>query len=220
MGTSAMWTTERPVPNPSPELPSFVLLSGEGQVVLSGATKEHLREIDDRIEQLVKSKSRPPKDLPRDLGKAWVECNEGNFAKAHEIASKAKAESGEDGIKREAAERILETVRQRLDSRFKRIRWMLDNGYPIEAGEMTEELKKGVKGLLEREELIAKIEAELATEEMKVEIAAEKELARIEKKLFEEPEVRFVKQLQKLIEKYPNTKTALRASKLAKVAAI
>ena len=219
-GTEVMWTTEQPTQLPEHDLPSFVLLTGDGEMVLSGETKEHLRDIEDQLESMLRDQRKPPKDLPKELGKAWVECNEGNFAKAQEIALDVLEESAQDGLKREAAERMLDTIRVRLDTRFKRMRWMMDNGYPIEATEMAKGLKKGIKGMTQRELDLKAVEQELDTPEMKLELEAQKALARIERRLYEDPHVRYVKQLKAIVEKYPTTKTAVRASKLAKVAAI
>jgi hypothetical protein len=54
---------------------------------------------------------------------------------------------------------------------------------------------------------------------MKLELEAQKALQKIERKVFEDPDVRWVKSLQRIVEKYPRTKTAERAKKLAKIAA-
>ncbi|MEM7305118.1 MAG: hypothetical protein AAF682_00540 [Planctomycetota bacterium] len=218
MGSPAMWTTERPVRTEEVEIPSFVLLSTEGEVALKGLTDEHQSSLDDAVGGLIRSK--PPKELPRGLNRAWTECNDGNYAKAHDIASKFVEDERDDGVKRAAGERVLKMIRERLDSRFQRVGWMMDNGYPIEAMEMLDELRKGVKGMAKREEAIRTIEQRLATPEMKLEVEAQKALAKVEKKLYEDPSVRYVKQLQKIVEKYPRTKSAERASKLVKVAGI
>ena len=111
-------------------------------------------------------------------------------------------------------------IRERLDQKLKQVRWMLGNGYPIEAGEAVERLSKSIKGWPERESQLAGLSQELETPEMQLELEAQKALQKIERKVFEDPDVRWVKHLQKIVEKYPRTKTAERAQKLAKIAAV
>ena len=187
LGGPAMWTTERPVDLPASEVPSFVLLSPRGEISLQGKTQDHLREIDDELGQLIRSSGKPPKDLSKELGRAWVACNEGDFVKAKEIADKSLEDASDDGVKRAEAQRILKMIAERIESQLKRVRWLMDHGYPIEATEMIESLKKGLKGMAEHEAAIKKLEERLETPEMKLELEAQKALAKIEKKIYEEP---------------------------------
>ena len=55
---------------------------------------------------------------------------------------------------------------------------------------------------------------------MKIEREAQKALQRVEKKLFRDPDVKWVSHLQKVVEKDPRTKTSERAKQLAKFASI
>ena len=220
LNTGAMWTTEQPVKRETHDVPYFVLLDAQGFVAMEGIASDQRRELEQKVEDLVRETAKGPKDLPRELAKAIVEAGDGNFAKARQIAQGAIEDAGEDALKREEAKRVLATVEERLEQRLKRARWMLDNGYPIEATDALGKLAKGVKGWEEPETRVAGMTAELDTEEMKTEIEAQKALQKIEKKLFEDPDVRQVKQLQKVIEKFPRTKTAERAKMLAKIAAI
>lgn len=218
--TSTMWTTERPVPRATSDLPYFVLLDAEGKVVKEGVAAERDRELDQAVAQLVKETAKGPRELSRELAKAITECNEGNYAKARDLAQHEVVAAGDDGVKAQEAKRVLATIETRLEQRLKRTRWMLDNGYPIEATDALAALAKGLKGWSKPELQVAEMTAELDTPEMKLELDAQRELQKIEKKLFEDPDVRWVKQLQKVVEKYPRTKTAERAKQLAKIASI
>jgi thiol-disulfide isomerase/thioredoxin len=219
--TGTMWTTENPVPRDAYDLPYYVLLDAEGQVVTEGvAVGERDRDLDQAVAQVVKETAKGPRELTRELAKAVTESSDGNFAKAREIALAEVTAAGDDGIRVQEAKRVLATVEERLDQRLKRTRWMLDNGYPIEATDALDALAKGVKGWVDPEARVGEMTLELGTDEMKVELEAQKALQKIEKKLFEDPDVRWVKQLQKIVERYPRTKTADRAKQLAKIASI
>ena len=220
LGSEVMWTTEQPVRRESSEVPYFALLSPEGVIVDEGISTESTSKLDDAIGQLVKNTSKAPRELPRELGKAVIELNAGNYGKARAMAQKAMAAAGDDGVKLNEAKRVLDMVSARLDVRVKRIRWMLDSGYPIEAGDLLNKLEKSIKGWEEREKQMADLLDELDTPEMKLEIEAEKALKKIEHKLFADPDVRWVKNLQRIVEKYPRTKTAERAKQLAKIVSI
>jgi thiol-disulfide isomerase/thioredoxin len=220
LATSAMWTTEHPVTRETKDVPYFMLLDAQGEIAMEGIASEQRRELEQKLEELVKDAAKGPRELSRDLAKAITEANDGNFTKARDIAGAAVEEAGEDTVKLQEAKRVLSTVEERLEQRLKRARWMLDNGYPIEATDSLSRLAKGVKGWPEPEVRVADMNAELETPEMKLEVEAQKALQKIEKKLFVEPDVRLVKQLQKIVEKYPRTKTAERAKQLAKIASI
>jgi thiol-disulfide isomerase/thioredoxin len=221
LGSRAMWTTELPLVREGKDVPYFALLSAEGDIVLEGIATERASEIETSLDQLVKDGEKAPREVSRELAKALAESSEGNFARAHELALKELEEAGpEGGAKAQEAKRVLEQIDERLDLKVKQLRWMLENGYPIEAGEAILKLGKSLKGWQERENQLAGFAEELETPEMKLELEAQKALQKIERKVFEDPDVRWVKNLQRIVEKYPRTKTAERAKKLAKIAAI
>jgi hypothetical protein len=218
--TSTMWTSESPVKRESRDVPYFVLLDAQGEIAMEGIASEQRRELEQTVGDLVKETAKGPRELSRELAKAITEANDGNFTKAREIAQAAVDEAGDDTVKLQEARQVLASVEERLEQRLKRARWMLDNGYPIEATDALAKLAKGVKGWEEPEQRATDMTAELETPEMKFELEAQKALQKIEKKMFEDPDVRLVKQLQKIVEKYPRTKTAERAKQLAKIASI
>lgn len=220
LGTPAMWTTEQPIERQGNNVPYFALLSSDGEIVLEGIATERTAEIESSLDQLVKEGERVPREVSRELAKALAESGEGNYARAREIALRELEDAVGDGFRTQDAKRVLAQIEERLDQKVKQLRWMLDNGYPIEAGEAVLKLGKSVKGWPEREIQLAGFALELETPEMKLELEAQKALQKIERKVFEDPDVRWVKSLQKIVEKYPRTKTAERAQKLAKIAAI
>ena len=220
LGSPAMWTTELPLRREGNDTPYFALLSAEGEIVLEGVTTERATEIETSVAELVKDGEKVPRETSRELAKALAESGEGNFARARELALKELDAAGEDAAKAQDAKHVIAQIEERLDLKVKQARWMLENGYPIEAGEAIDKLGKSVKGWEERENQLAGFAEELATPEMKLELEAQKALQKIERKVFEDPDVRWVKSLQRIVEKYPRTKTAERAKKLAKIAAI
>jgi hypothetical protein len=80
-----------------------------------------------------------------------AESGEGNFARARELALKELDAAGEDAAKAQDAKHVIAQIEERLDLKVKQARWMLENGYPIEAGEAIDKLGKSVKGWEERE---------------------------------------------------------------------
>ena len=220
LGTQAMWTTEQPIEREGNNVPWFALLSSDGDIVLEGIATERTAEIESSLAQLVKEGEKAPSELSRELAKALAESADGNHARAREVAQRELEAAAGDGYRTQEAKRVLAQIEERLDQKVKQVRWLLDNGYPIEAGEAVDKLGKGVKGWPEREVQLAGFAQELDTPGMKLELEAQKALQKIERKVFEDPDVRWVKNLQKIVEKYPRTKTAERAQKLAKIAAI
>lgn len=221
LGGNAMWTTESPFRLSTQGLPKFALLSSEGEIVLEGYTTMRKSDIDDTVEELVKARRKGPRDLPRNLAKALSEANQGNYAKAMELAEKAVADAVDDDHELAQAKEIQAEIERRVKAELERAAWLLENGYPLEGKELIETLRKGLKGLADYESQAEGLSRRLETPEMKLELEAGKQLARIEKKLYSSgPDAKYVKSLRKLVERYPGTKIGERASELAKIAAI
>jgi thiol-disulfide isomerase/thioredoxin len=218
--TGAMWTTEQPLERQELDAPYFVLLTASGEIALEGVATERVGELDKMLESLLKEGEKAPAGGGREIARAMQELGDGNFARALELAQREYEAAGEDSLKAYEAERVLELIEERLDLKIRQVRWMLDNGYPLEASEEIEKLGKAIKGLAGREAELVDLAAMLETPELKLEAEAQRALVKIERKMFEEPDARWVKSLQKIVEKYPRTKTAERAKKLAKIAAI
>jgi len=221
LGGRAMWTTERPFNLGLTGIPNFGLIAPDGEMVLSGYTLQHTSEIEERIEEMVKSANKPSKDLPKDVGKALVDANKGAYAKALEALDDVLADEKAAEDHAAAQEARAEVVR-RVESQLRRADWLLSNGYPLEGEELVDDLAKGLKGPKGIDlgaEKLAAFESRLASDEMKAELSAAKSLAKLEEKLFEDgPDEKAQSKLFKLAEKHAGTKVAERATELAKIA--
>ena len=81
-GSSAMWTTERPMVTGARGIPNFVLLSPEGEVVMMGNPMAMHGEIEEYLENFKRQRGRAPDSLPKDLRKAHKALSKGDYADA------------------------------------------------------------------------------------------------------------------------------------------
>ena len=210
LGTSAMWTTERPVRSTSRGLPSCVVLDADGKVALTG----HPGSLHKQIEELIKqaARPRPPEDLPRELRDAWKDMVRGELADAHAAATRV-AEREDDDTIRAAATALAKEVLGRADRRARRIASMVQDGAFLAARELAEELEDALDGL-ESGKLAAEWIERLDSDEFEAEIDAEKDLARVRAALFEKgPDPRYARALRKVAEDHPGTKAARTAQR-------
>lgn len=219
MGSDAMWTNERPFSLGIRGIPQFALLGPTGEIVLSGHNSALQSQMDDAIEDLVKSLRKGPDGLPRAVAKAWAEMGKGKYGKALEKAEELLAEGGDDEVV-EAAGELRDMLTARVKSRLERIDWMIANGHPLDAKEQLASLEDAVDGRFGIEEELAALEARFASDELAAELKAGKDLARIEKKLFDDPDEKHLKSLEKLIAEHSGTKVAERAKELLKVSRV
>ena len=213
LGGRSIWTTERPFSLGIRGIPQFALLSPEGEIVLSGHNSALQGEMEDRIEDMVKSLKKGPASLPKKVAKAWAEMAKGGYAKSLAAAEKivADAKSDEDVA---GAKQLIATLDERVGARVERIRWMLDNGYPLIAAEQLKDLSKGTGDRFDVAADLSEMEATLASDEFKQELKAAQELTKIEQKLFEDPDAKHLKKLTKFLEQHGSTKVAKRAEQL------
>lgn len=216
LGTQAMWTSERPFSTGSRGLPSFALVSSNGEILLKGNPLAVKKELEEAIKSEIARSRKAPDSVPRSLKGAWTDFAKGKYAKALAAARKAIASGGEDA---ESAEETLEVFERRLDSRIRRISWMIENGRYLDALDRLETLGKAIRGAEEYESRIEELRSQLKSSELAPEIAAAKTLARIEKKLHAEgPEPRIIKELEKFAGRKAGTKAAERARRLVALA--
>ncbi len=218
MGTQAMWTVERPMDPKGSGLPAFALLDVEGNVLLEGNPLEQKKAIEEAIAEQVKKATAAPAGTPPQLAKAWA-----RFAKGDVAAALAECDKlGTDVMLNEPAKVLRATMVERTQARIARGRWMLANGYLVEASAHFADLAKDVKGATELETEVAgelvrlqKPDAPLAAE-----LEASKALASLQQKMAKDKafDDGNVKALQKLSEKHAGTKAAARAAQLAKLA--
>lgn len=217
MGTTAMWTTERPCRSGSRGLPNFVLLSAEGKVLLKGHTNSLKKQIEDLIKKEVSQAKKGPLGAPKSFKKIWGDFGKGKYAAA--CAALRKIESSEKK-EAEAAKQTLEVFQGRIESRIQRTAWMIDNGYLPEAKEQVESLTKSVKGLEEFEASVKELGERLASPDLKAEWTAAKAFAKIEKAIHKNGlDDKMVKQLEKFRAKQEGTMAANRAAHLVNLAA-
>jgi len=213
LGTQALWTTESPFRLDVRGIPQFALLSPTGEVVLAGHNSALQSQLDDAIEDMVRSIGKGPEELPRKLARAWGTIGSGDYEDALEEAEEL-IEDGDDEAEVEGARRLVEVLNERVSSRIRRIGWMLDNGYPLDAEDQLEDLTKAVGERFGVAEDLAELEARLESDEFELEIEAAKRLARIERKLFEDPSEKQLGRLEDFHEDYAETRVGARALEL------
>lgn len=208
MGNGAMWTEERPMPTVGQGLPETALLGIDGKVLLQGYPGDFGKKLEELLAVEIKKSKEAPAGTPAPLKKAWSTFLKGNVAAA--IAECDKL-GGED------AKAAREEFVARTKRRIARAKWLVDNGYVIEADELASALAKDVKGCADLEPLVAAESARLAAPEMAAERDAAKALAMhvaqvAKKKPFEAANVQKAEGLAK---KHAGTKSAERAARLA-----
>jgi hypothetical protein len=219
LGTSAMWTTERPFDSGSRGLPSFGLLDAEGKLILKGSSSMLHSAMKDAIEEQIALRRKGPKDMPKPLAKAYVDFGKGNYAKAIGAIEKILADEKTDATLKALADGAKMDLVGRVEAKFQRNDWLVENGFLLEAQAMLMKLEKGLKGNDQLLGLTRDRATLLGSPEMKPEFAAAKALAKIEAKLYEEgPGGKSVKSLQKFIEKNSGTRAAARAQGLLELA--
>lgn len=212
LGNRAMWTEERPFDTPGRGLPAFGLLDAEGKVVLFGSSVGLAKQMEDTIAELVEAGKEAPEDMPKAVGKAFEDMREGDWSKAFVALEKIIEKADEDeaelaGAARQVRDQLLDELRSRL----KRFNWMVDHGYPERALDAAEELAKEVKKVSGfHEELTAFLER-FDSDEMKLELEAADDLAKLEGKLFESPRDDHRRDFEDFLEDYASTKVAERA---------
>jgi len=217
MGSPAIWTTERPFDTGARGIPNFVLLSCEGEVLLKGNPISMKQQIEETIQKEITRSKKAPAGVPRSLKRAWTDFARGKYASALSAVRKKAASAGPDS---EAAASAQEIFSGRIDARIARLRWMVDNGFLLEAEDLAEELSKNLRGLERFEPRVKEITKQLAAPGMKSEMAAAKNFAKLEKKLLADGlGGATVRQLAKFADRYAGTRAAERAQRLAALAA-
>jgi len=206
MGNRAMWTTERPIPTVGQGLPEVALIGVDGNVVLQGYPGDLGKKLDTAlVAEIAKSKDAPP-GTPNELKKAWKTFQKGDVA-----AAIAEAEK----IGGEAADKAKADFVARTDTKVKRAKWLIDNGYVAEAEKLVESLEKGVGAHADLAPKIAEQKARLTSADLTNEREADKAFAFFVKGVAKEKpfEDANVKKAQSIATKYAGTKTAARAER-------
>lgn len=212
MGTSALWTSERPVTAEGNGLPSCALIGADGRVILKGNPLTLHSKLVEAIEEEIASAADLPEGAPKSLKSAYKALAKGDFAKAHDEASDVVADGDGDAP---AAEAFLKDLEARIDGRLARVSWLVSNGHPLRGEALLEDLASGVKGLEAYEAKVAELEATFESDEVQAELDADKAFSKIEEKLFEEGlDEKLLKKVAKVVEKHEGTKVAARAERV------
>ncbi len=215
LGTSAVWTTERPVLTNASGIPNCVVLDAEGRVALMGHPITLHKEIEELIQGSKRARAEEPEDLPRELDKAWKSLAKGDFGEAWEDAQGVAGRSQDAGVVSYAAE-LGEKAKSAAANAVARIGRMVDEGWFLEAQDYAEDLAKTVKGLEEQSDEVGKWLERLDGDEFEAEVDAAKDLAKLERRLFDKGiDPGMAKRLEKLAEKHAGTKAGERAARYA-----
>lgn len=216
MGTHAMWTSERPFSTGARGIPNYALLSTTGEVLMKGNPISDHSKIEDAVEAQIELAKSAPEDAPKSLGKAYKAFAKGDFAKAIQEARKVHEKGDEDA---EAAQALANQFQSRVQERFARIDYLLENGYVSQALDQAKDLAKATKGLEDFDETNSKLKERLDSEDMKAEIEAGKAFSKLEEKLYEDGlEEKLVKKLSKFVEKHGETTVGKRAKHILSLA--
>jgi len=215
MGTTAMWTAERPFSTGAKGIPNFALLSNTGEVLLMGNPLAMHSKIEEAIDAEIKKANAIPEGTHKALKKAWKSFTKKDFGKAVAEARKVEAKGGEAG---EEATQAIATFIERVEGELGRADWMIQNGYLTEAQAFIKKLSKKTKGIADVEERQTEITTELASDDLKPEMAAAQSLSKLIKALSEDGwDEKLVKKLRKFVEKNDATKAAKRAQHLVDI---
>lgn len=216
MGTNAMWTSERPFNTGAKGIPNFALLSADGEIIMKGHPGSMHSKIMDAIDNEIANAKKGPKDAPKSLKSAYKSFAKLDYAKAMAAAEKVAGSEGEDAA---AGAELAKVFQKDIEAQFKRIDWMLENAYLIEAEDLFESLEKGVKGLASFDEQVAKLGETFKSDEMKTDLKVAKSYAKIEGKLAEDGlDEKALKKLDKFIEKNADARVVTRGKAILKLA--
>lgn len=212
MGSSVMWTGERPFDTGAKGIPNFALLSNEGKVLMMGNPLSMHGKIVDAIDAEIEKSMSAPEGTPKSLKKAYATFAKGKYAKAIADIRKVAAKGG-DGA--EDAEALAKEFITRIEAKFARVDWLLEHAYLVEAEEMFDGLVKSTKGLEEAAEKTTSLKETFASDEMKVEMKAAKAFAKLEGKLMEDGlDEKLIKKVAKFVKGNSDAKVAKRAQHL------
>ena len=223
LGGRAMWTSEMPFETGSEYIPWAVLLDSNGKVQLVDSPMSAHGKIVDLIEDDIKQSQKGPEDAPDAVRKAWAEFAKGGWAKAVSMAQalidKPPATDGDKVVT--AAKAALDSFNKAVDAGFTRADLALTAGRFDRAQAELDALGKAVKGDVNLTKRVTDALAKMNGDDLKVEREAALDLAKLEKKLYENgPEKNSAKSLLAFAEKHKGTKAADRAEALADIAAV
>lgn len=210
-GTDAVWTTERPVTTGARGIPNFVLLSPEGEVVMMGNPISMHHEIEEYVESFRRSRATMPETVHKKLKKAWKSQAKGEFADAVKAASKYL--DHKDTELAAAAQAFVAETQAMATRKVEALGKEFGAGFYYGNDKRLENLAEELKGL-EAEQLATQWLERLDSKELEDEIAAERDLVRLEMRLFSgRPDERMAAMVKSFLKDRAGTKAAARAQK-------
>jgi hypothetical protein len=182
-------------------------------VILQGNPGGFGKKLEAAIEAEIKKAKQAPAGVPEAMKAAWTSYLKGDVAAAITECDKIAS----DESKAAKAQFVNATK-----ARIARVKWLLDNGYVSEADELATALSKSVKGVADLEPKLAEQTARLASTELANEREADKAWTNFvsqtsKKKPFDAASIQRAESIAK---KYPETKTAARATHLVELAKV
>lgn len=213
-GTNALWTTERPCSSPGSGLPAFVLLSPEGEVVLSGNPITMHKEIEEYVHEQASARAAVPDDLPKKLKKAWKELQKGDFEDAlDEVSDHLQSNDAELAT---AAKAFDAKVRDMARAAVTQLERAVDEGHYVTTLDRAKDL---VDNLGDQQAIDAAnaLITRLESDELEAELKADKAWTKVETMLFTKgTNERIAVQVQRFVDKFSGTKAADRAEMYAR----
>ena len=209
MGPSnTMWTEERPFPTVGNGLPETALVGIDGKILMQGYPGNFGKKLEEALAAEIKKAKDAPAGTAAPLKKAWT-----SFAKGEIAAALAEC----DKLGTDEAKAAREEFVTRTNARIARAKWLLDNGFVVEAEKHFEKLGKDVKGAAELETSVSAEAARLNDPALAAERDAAKAVSTFfgqiaKKKPFDGPNVQ---KAESLAEKHAGTKSAERAAHFA-----
>lgn len=213
MGGNALWTEERPFPTLGSGLPETALVGIDGKILMQGYPGNFGKKLEEALAAEIKKAKEAPVGTVASLKKAWATFSKGEIAAA-------LAEC--DKLGTQEAKSAREDFVTRTSKRIARAKWLLDNGYLVEAENHLGKLAKDVKGSADLEALVNAEVSRLAEPERAAERDAARSVASFfgqvaKKKPFDGPNVQ---KAESLAEKHAGTKSAERAARFAELSKV
>lgn len=214
MGSGALWTTERPTNSGLGYLPSFVLLDGDGKVLMKGNTADMKSKIEEAIEDWVDDRTDLPDAYPKSFKKAWRAYVEGEYAKSLTLLGQIEAKGKEDAS---AVPELRELVNEACHRDFDRLAGFAERGLFVELEREAERISEQIEGIAVFEELLTASLEPLHDEANQGEVEAARDLDKLMGKVLDKGIDKHRKALTKFAKKHAGTKAAERAERLAKL---
>ncbi|MEM1450196.1 MAG: hypothetical protein AAF957_19375 [Planctomycetota bacterium] len=216
-GPDLIWTNEYPAFAGHSGVPQFSLLGNDGTLILDGSAGmmgmnfvgKRLQEIEDTIAEQVRLRREGPDGTPKKVAAAWKTFSEGDVAAA--LAAARALSASDDAAVAKAAGAASKEFARRLDRRLGRCEALLAEGRMVHLEEELEALE----GQLDADEPLRARYAAVATafEENEVEREAAAALAKVKRTIDKKgPKKSSLRALEKVVKKFPDTKSAARAT--------